>query len=209
MSRQPFTTVTGAAAPLLLSNVDTDVIIRIDRMTSTDPADLAPYAFEALRHRPDGSDDPTFVLNAPCFAGAPILLAGANFGCGSSREPAVWAIMGIGIRCVIAPSFGDIFRANCLTNGVLPVTLDQESINQLAKAAALGVPVTVDLDRQRVTAQGASWSFTISTIQKTALLEGLDELRLAMRFEQDTARWEREDLLVRPWAWSAAASGDQ
>ena len=98
MSFQPFTRVTGAAAPLLRANVDTDVILRVDRLTTRSPEDLAPFAFEALRHREGGSEEPPFVLDRPPFRGAPILLAGANFGCGSSREPAVWALQGLGIR---------------------------------------------------------------------------------------------------------------
>jgi 3-isopropylmalate/(R)-2-methylmalate dehydratase small subunit len=202
MSRQPFTSVTGTAAPLLRPNIDTDVIIRVERMTSTSPADLAAWAFEALRYRPDGTPDPGFVLNEPRYTGAPILLAGPNFGCGSSREPAVWAIMGLGIRCVIAPSFGDIFKANCLTNGLLPVTLGEAPVRRLATAAARGTPVTVNLETQRVTTGNATWPFTISPSQKTALLDGLDDLELALRSSDDITRWEERDRRQRPWAWT-------
>ncbi len=105
----PFTAVTGPAVPLMRPNVDTDVIIRIERLTTLGKTELGPYAFEALRRRPDGSEDADCVLNAPRFQGAPVLLAAENFGCGSSREGAVWALQGIGVRCVIAPSYGDIF----------------------------------------------------------------------------------------------------
>ena len=106
---QPFTRVAGPAVPLMLANVDTDVIIRIERLTQLAKDELGPYAMEALRYLPDGSDNPRFVANQPAFRGAPVLLAGPNFGCGSSREQAVWALQGMGLSCVIAPSFGDIF----------------------------------------------------------------------------------------------------
>src|SRR5919205_1213678 len=125
---QPFTKVGGPAAPLLRANVDTDLIIRIERLVGTRREELGPFAFEALRRRADGSEDPDFVLNRPEYRGAPILLAGPNFGCGSSREGAVWALMGAGIRCVIAPSFGDIFFSNCFQNGLLPVVLPEETV---------------------------------------------------------------------------------
>jgi 3-isopropylmalate/(R)-2-methylmalate dehydratase small subunit len=207
VTRQPFATVVGPAAPLLVANLDTDVIIRVERMTSTNPDDLAPYAFESLRYRDDGSEEPGFVLNDPRFRGAPILILGANFGCGSSREPAVWAIKGLGIRCLIAPSFGDIFAGNCVTNGLLPVVLDAAAVEQLAEVARGGSPLTVDLEQQVVGAGGAAWRFEISTIQKVGLLEGLDDMELALRFAADTAEWERNDRRLRPWAWTSGSAG--
>jgi 3-isopropylmalate/(R)-2-methylmalate dehydratase small subunit len=142
---EPFTTVSGPAAPLLLANVDTDVIIRIEPLTQQPREALGRFAFEVLRYRPDGSEDPEFVLNQPAFRGAPILLAGTNFGCGSSREGAVWALPGIGIRCVIAPSFGDIFFSNYFQNGVLPIVLDEHMIEELATSARTGAVMRVDL----------------------------------------------------------------
>jgi 3-isopropylmalate/(R)-2-methylmalate dehydratase small subunit len=209
LNRAPFTTLCGPAAPLLRANIDTDIIIRVERMTSTDPAALAPFAFEAIRYRPDGTEDLSFPFNDPRFRGAKILIAGANFGCGSSREPAVWAIMGLGVHCVIAASFGDIFSANCLTNGVLPIVLNEASIEQLGAMAAAGLHLTVDLRAQHVSAPGASWPFQIGAAQKLSLLEGLDDLDLALRFAADTARWEREDRLRRPWAWQITHIGEQ
>jgi 3-isopropylmalate/(R)-2-methylmalate dehydratase small subunit len=128
---KPFVTVTGVAAPLLQANIDTDVIIRIERLTGR--ADLGHYALEAMRYLPDGSPNPNCVLNEPRFGNAPILLAGRNFGCGSSREGAVTALMAMGVRCVIAPSFGDIFHANCFRNGFLPVELPESAIEKLAE----------------------------------------------------------------------------
>lgn len=200
---EPLTVVTGAAAPLLRPNLDTDVIIRVERMISTSPADLAPFAFEAIRYEADGSENPEFVLNQEAFRGAPILVGGPNFGCGSSREPAVWAIVGLGIRCIVAPSFGDIFQGNCHQNGVLPVVLDVTEVDDLAGLAATGTPVTVDLAAQQIRAADRSWSFAIGPTQKLALLEGLDDLDLALR-DIDTIRvWERADRANRPWAWTS------
>lgn len=201
MSRQPLRTVCGVAVPLVRPNLDTDVIIRIDRMVSTSPSELAPFAFESLRTGTDGEPDLSIALNDPRFAGAPILIGGSNFGCGSSREPAVWALMGLGIRCVIAGSFGDIFEANCHQNGVLPVVLPEPALSTLAAIAADGIPVEVDLDAQQIRADGSAWPFTIGTMQKAALLEGLDDLDLAVRLSDDVEAWERRDRLLRPWAW--------
>jgi 3-isopropylmalate/(R)-2-methylmalate dehydratase small subunit len=201
MALTPFSTLTGRAAPLTLANVDTDVIIRIDRMTSADPAELAPWAFESLRYGADGAPRPDFVLNDPAYAGAPILLAGGNFGCGSSREPAVWAIMGLGFRCVIAPSFGDIFRGNCLINGVLPIVLAAAAVAELAEASRRQDLVTVDLPAQRVRAAGTSWPFEIGAAHKLMLMDGVDEMTLSLRFADRVTAWEEQDRARRPWAW--------
>src|SRR5213595_651212 len=134
---QNFTTVSGPIVAVMRANIDTDVIIRVEWL-SMPREQLGPYAFEALRYLPDGSDDPEFMPNRLPFRGAPVLLAGANFGCGSSRETAVWALQAMGIRCVIAPSFGDIFSNNCFQNGVLPIGLAQAQIDALEARAANG-----------------------------------------------------------------------
>jgi 3-isopropylmalate/(R)-2-methylmalate dehydratase small subunit len=125
---QPFRTVTGIAAPLLRANIDTDMIIPVQRLVGASRDGLGPYGFERFRYLADGSDNPEFPLNRDAFRNAPILLAGENFGCGSSREGAVWTLMGMGLRCVIAPSFGDIFHNNCFQNGLLPVRLPEDLI---------------------------------------------------------------------------------
>jgi 3-isopropylmalate/(R)-2-methylmalate dehydratase small subunit len=208
MALRPFTVLAGRAAPLMLANVDTDVIIRVERMTSADPATLAPWAFEALRYGADGQPRADFVLNDEVYAGAPILLADDNFGCGSSREPAVWAVMGLGFRCVIAPSFGDIFRANCLTNGVLPVALDRQAVAELAGVARRLEQVMVDLPAQQVRAAGRSWSFEIGAAHKLMLVEGADELALSLRFTDQVTAWEARDRRQRPWAWPEPVSAD-
>jgi 3-isopropylmalate/(R)-2-methylmalate dehydratase small subunit len=207
VSPEPLHTVTGPAAPLLRPNLDTDVIIRIDRCVSTEPTDLAPFAFEAIRHNADGTERPDFALNQPRFRGAPILIGGPNFGCGSSREPAVWAIKGLGIRCIVAPSFGDIFQANCYQNALLAIALNDTQVAELAEAAATGAPVTVDLPAQRITAADRVWLFSIGLAQKAALLEGLDDLDLAVRDLDRIQAWERADREARPWAWASTRAG--
>ena len=192
---QPFKTITGAAIPLLQANVDTDVIVRIERLTGN--ADLGHYAFEALRYLPDGSANPDCVFNQPRFANAPILLAGRNFGCGSSREGAVTALMAMGISCVIAPSFGDIFFANCFRNGVLPIVLGEASIARLAESTEL----TVDLERQSISASGEAFHFLVDALQREGLLEGLDEIGLTLKSIGEVAAWQSTDRVQRPWVW--------
>jgi 3-isopropylmalate/(R)-2-methylmalate dehydratase small subunit len=192
---QPFKTITGTAVPLLQANVDTDVIVRIERLTSN--VDLGHYAFEALRYLPDGSANPDCVFNQPRFANAPILLAGRNFGCGSSREGAVTALMAMGIGCVIAPSFGDIFFANCFRNGVLPIVLGEASIARLAESTEL----TVDLERQSISASGEAFHFPVDALQCEGLLEGLDEIGLTLKATGEIVAWQSTDRLQRPWVW--------
>jgi len=201
VSVEPIGVVTSVAAVLHQPNIDTDVIIRIDRMVSTEPSVLAPWAFEALRYNADGSENADFILNRAPFDTAQILLAGSNFGCGSSREPAVWAIKGLGIRVVIAPSFGDIFRANCHQNGLLPITLDDEDVRSLAAIALSGQALSVDLEARQIRAAGEHWAFAIGDSQRLALLQGLDDLDLALRESDRIDSWEMNDRVSRPWAW--------
>ena len=191
---QPFTTVIGPAAPLLQPDIDTDIIIRIERLTQLPRGQLGPYALEAL-HGPD------FILRQPQFHKAPILLAGANFGCGSSREGAVWALQEAGLRCVIAPSFGDIFFTNCCQNGMLPVILPQQVVEMLAEQSRDGAPLQVDLLACRVTAPDrTTFAFTLDHLQRETLLEGLDELSLTLRRVDEIAAWQEADAVRRPWA---------
>ena len=185
---QPFTRVVGPAAPFVRPNVDTDVIIRIERIAELKASELGPYAFEALRYNPDGMERPDFVLNQPVFRGAPILIGGANFGCGSSREAAVWALMGSGLRVVIAESFGDIFFANCFQNGLLPIILKAEVVQALAEAAQGGAAFEVDLCAQTIVApQQQVVPFQIDTQRREALLEGLDEIDRTLK--RDAEIW--------------------
>ncbi len=191
---EPFTTVTGPAAPLLRRDIDTDVIIRIERLTQLPRGRLGAYALEALR-------GPDFVLDRAPFRGAPILLAGANFGCGSSREGAVWALQEAGLRALIAPSFGDIFFSNCCQNGLLPVVLPDSAVADLARQSADGAPVTVDLVRCVVVApDGAAHPFTLDPIRRETLLAGTDELGLTLKRLAEIGAWQRRDAERRPWA---------
>jgi len=191
---QPFATVIGPAAPLLRRDIDTDVIVRIERLTQLPRDQLGRYALEALR-------GPDFVLDRPAFRGAPILLAGANFGCGSSREGAVWALQAAGLRCVVAPSFGDIFFSNCFPNGMLPVALPEDAVAELARQAADGAPVTVDLRALSVVApDGTVFAFTLDPLRREMLLEGADELGLTLRRTEEIAAWQCADAAHRPWA---------
>jgi 3-isopropylmalate/(R)-2-methylmalate dehydratase small subunit len=206
---EPFRTVTGPAAPLLRANIDTDVIIRVERLVGTTRASMGAHAFEIWRLRADGTEDPDFVLNRKEFRGAPILLAGPNFGCGSSREGAVWALAGMGVRAVIAPSFSDIFRNNAFQNGLLPVQLDEAAVRAIAgqvEAAPGDARVTVDLDRAVVVApDGSVYPFAIDPARRAALLAGLDDIGLTLRAGATIAAWQRADRAARPWVWFASA----
>jgi 3-isopropylmalate/(R)-2-methylmalate dehydratase small subunit len=204
-SMQPFTTLTGPAAWLPRAHVDTDVIIRIERLTTiSDRSQLGPYAMEALRYREDGSEDPGFVFNQPAFRGAPILLAGENFGCGSSREGAVWALQGMGVRCVIAPSFGDIFFNNCFQNGMLPIRLAPDAIEALACLCAGGAAMAVDLTQRTLTApDGSAQPFAIDPLRREGLLHGLDDIGLTLKDDALIRAWQAADRERRPWAWPA------
>ncbi|SDE78436.1 3-isopropylmalate/(R)-2-methylmalate dehydratase small subunit [Massilia sp. PDC64] len=201
-----FITVHGPAAPFLRPNVDTDVIIRVERLTNIqDKKDLGRYAMETLRYLPDGSPDPEFVFNRPQFADAPIMLAGANFGCGSSREAAVWALRHMGVRCIVAPGFGDIFYNNCFLNGVLPVVLAAPDVAVLAGKAMGGGAFTVNLQTRQIThPDGAITGFEIDTRRRESLLSGLDDIELTLRADADIRQWQQRDRIARPWVWDPA-----
>lgn len=209
MTFDPVTTIEGHAVALLRPNIDTDVIIRVDRMVSSDPVALAPFAFEAIRYLADGSEDPTCPLNQAECRRAPILLAGRNFGCGSSREPAVWAIAGLGIRCVIAPSFGDIFAANCFQTGILAVSVPGSTVESIAEAAGASHHVVVDLAAQTIASGGHTWTFDIAARHKFALTQGLDDLDFTVRYLDAADAWIARDRALRPWAWTVAPLGQE
>jgi 3-isopropylmalate/(R)-2-methylmalate dehydratase small subunit len=206
---EPFTTITGVAAPLLRANIDTDMIIPVQRLVGSGRDGLGAHAFERFRFRPDGGENPDWPLNQPAYRGAPILLAGPNFGCGSSREGAVWALLGLGVRCVVAPSFGDIFHNNCFQNGVLPVVLPEEAIRRIAaetEAAPGNARTTVNLERQVVvTPSGEAIPFAVDPRRRAALLEGLDEVALTLRRAGEIEDWQARDRAARPWAWESVA----
>lgn len=204
---QAFTSLTGIAAPLLQPNVDTEVIIRIDRLIENEPADLGPYCFESLRRRPDGSEDPDFVLNQRRYRGAQILLAGENFGCGSSREAAVWSLLGFGIRCVIAPSFSDIFYENCLQNGVLPARVSREDVQSLAREIerAARPELSVDLATQRITTPtGMTVEFQIDARRRDGLLKGQDDIDITLQQSAEIAAHRSRHRREQPWMYPQA-----
>jgi 3-isopropylmalate/(R)-2-methylmalate dehydratase small subunit len=204
---EKFTVLEGIAAPLYVPNVDTDVIIRIERLSKLAPDALGPWAFEPLRYRPDGSDNPDFVLNRPAFRGAAILVAGPNFGCGSSREMAVWAMKGAGISAVIAPSFGDIFFSNCFQNGVLPVRLPLSAVAAIAhrlERDPAQARMAVDLLTLEVrTAWGERHAFQVDAHRRRALLDGLDDIGLTLAREAQIAAFQATDRVRRPWIYAA------
>ena len=206
MSIQPLDVLTGIAALLPLANVDTDVIIRIERVAQFTKGELAPYALETLRYRADGSENPDFVLNRAPFRNARILVAGENFGCGSSRENAVWALADFGIRVVIAPSFGDIFFSNCFQNGVLPIRLPRETVARIFSLITPQQPrLTVELGAQRVVLHnGESVSFEVEPYRKAMLLQGLDEIGLTLSRLTDIEAAEARDRQLRPWLYAQA-----
>jgi len=204
---QKFAVLTGVAAPLLRANVDTDAIIPSREMTTVSKNGLADGLFAGWRYARIGSREPNpdFVLNQPAYAGAQVLLAGENFGCGSSREHAVWALAEYGIRAVIAPSFAPIFRGNCVRNGILPVVLDAASIARLAAAIAADpqrLRVTVDLPRQRVAGPGElEFAFELDTESRAMLLEGLDAIDLTLKHRAAIESFHARDRAQRPWIY--------
>lgn len=196
---QAFSQITGAAVPFLESNIDTDVIIRIERLTER--ADLGHYCLEARRYNADGTCNHECVLNDAQFTRAPIMLAGQNFGCGSSREGAVTALMAMGFRVIIAQSFGDIFFANCFRIGMLPIMLSAKTIGALAEQSRKG-DFTVDLATQNITMpSGIAVPFSVDALQRQGLLEGLDELGLTLSWNDDILSWQNADRVKRPWVW--------
>src|SRR5271163_2448484 len=172
-----FTTLTGVAAPLPIHNLDTDKIFPAIYLKTIKRTGLAQWLFQEIRFRPDGSENPDFVLNQAPYRKSQILIGAENFGCGSSREHAPWALADFGIRCVIAPSFADIFYNNCFKNGLLPVVLPQNQIDQLNELAKTGAQVTVDLEAQCITVypHNINFSFKVDPFRRDCLLGGLDE----------------------------------
>ncbi len=197
-----FTTLTAIAAPLPEANVDTDKIIPARFLKTIERTGLGRYAFDAMRYNPDGSERPDFVLNRAPYRAAEILIAHENFGCGSSREHAPWALLDFGISCVIAPSFADIFHNNCFKNGILPVRLPRETCDRLMGDASAGANsrLTVDLERQVVVRpDGEEIAFTVDPLRRHLLLEGLDDIGQTLRHAEAIDRFEA----ARP-AWMGA-----
>jgi 3-isopropylmalate/(R)-2-methylmalate dehydratase small subunit len=205
---EKFTSLTAVAAPLPMINVDTDMIIPKQFLKTIKRSGLGVNLFTEMRYRDDGSENPDFVLNKPAYREAEILVAGENFGCGSSREHAPWAIQDFGIRCIIAPSFADIFYNNCFKNGILPIALPQEDVDKLMDDAERGANaiITVDLENQTITGpDGGEIRFEIDPFKKRCLLEGLDDVGLTLEKEAAIDSFEAKRRAATPWLDTTAA----
>ena len=198
-----FTTLEGVAAPLKIINVDTDMIIPKQYLKTIKRTGLGKGLFSERRYKDDGSENPEFVLNKPAYRKAKILVAGDNFGCGSSREHAPWALMDFGIRCVISTSFGDIFYNNCFKNGVLPIRVSPEDLEKLFDDAERGAnaTLTVDLEKQEIRGpDGGVVYFDIDPHRKHCLLNGLDDIGLTQQKQSKIESYEKKAGAARPWA---------
>jgi 3-isopropylmalate/(R)-2-methylmalate dehydratase small subunit len=199
---EPFKKLDGVAAPLPMINVDTDMIIPKQFLKTTKRTGLGKALFHELRTRADGSENPDFVLNKPAYRDAKILVTGANFGCGSSREHAPWALLDSGIRCVIAPGFAEIFYNNCFKNGILPIVLPQEDVDKLMDDAERGsnAVISVDLERQEIRGpDGGCVKFEVDRFRKQCLLNGWDDIGLTMRRETKISEFEHHQKVQSPW----------
>ncbi len=197
-----FTTLTGVAAPLPMINIDTDMIIPKQFLKTIKRTGLGVNLFDEMRYDDNGEEIADFVLNQPSYRDAKILVAGDNFGCGSSREHAPWAIKDFGISCIIAPSFADIFYNNCFKNGILPIKLPQEQVDKLLDDASRGsnATVTIDLEAQEIKGpDGGTISFEIEAFRKHCLLEGLDDIGLTMKKQDSITSFEEKLTSSRPW----------
>ena len=201
---KPFTKLSAIAAPIMRGNIDTDVIIRIERLVGTSiRGTLGKWAFGSLRYLPDGSENPEFILNREPYRNAEVLITGPNFGCGSSREGAVWSLQEMGIRANIGSGFGDIFFANCFQNGILPIVVDK----QIADGLAMEVEhsqgaghISIDLEEQTITSpSGKIHRFEIDPRRRAGLLKGLDEISLTLQRDAEIRAFQAADREERPW----------
>lgn len=190
--------------PLTKANVDTDVIIRMDRCAEFPRDQLGPWAFESIRFSADGALDHGCIFNNPKYSSATILIASKNFGCGSSREWAVWALAGMGLRCVIAPSFGDIFFANCFQNGLLPIRLPLKTVEALQEKAAGGdLFIEIDLGEQTIAgATSEAIRFEVEPLRRSMLMAGLDEISMTLKHDADITKWREQDITRRAWSYA-------
>jgi 3-isopropylmalate/(R)-2-methylmalate dehydratase small subunit len=199
---EPFTHLTAVAAPLNLVNVDTDMIIPKQFLKTIQRSGLGKALFDEMRRTPDGKEVPDFVLNKPAYKDAKILVSGANFGCGSSREHAPWALLDYGFRCIIAPSFADIFYGNCFKNGILPIALPQSEIDKLMDDAERGANaiISVDLEKQEIRGpDGGVIHFDIDPFRKQILLNGWDDIAMTLRDGAAIDDYEAKAKLSKPW----------
>ena len=197
-----FTTLDGIAAPLRIINVDTDMVIPQQYLKTIKRTGLGKGLFSEMRYKDDGSENPDFVLNKPAYRKAQILVAGENFGCGSSREHAPWALLDFGIRCVIAPSFADIFYNNCFKNGILPIKLPQEIVDKLMDDAMRGsnARISVDLETLEIRGpDGGMVKFEVDEFRRQCLLNGWDDIGLTLRDEEKISAYEKRHKQDAPW----------
>ncbi len=201
---QPFRKLTAIAAPLNLINIDTDMIIPKLFLRTIKRTGLGKNLFDEMRYDEKGNEKPDFVLNREPYRHAEILVAGDNFGCGSSREHAPWALLDFGIRCVIAPSFADIFYGNCFNNGILPITLPQDQVDILMSRAQdnPNEPMTVDLENNQILAGNHKFPFTLDDFKRHRLLNGLDGIGLTMEKAGDIDAYEAKNKGDRNWLWA-------
>ncbi len=198
-----FSTLTGVAAPMPLVNIDTDMIIPKQFLKTIQRSGLGKNLFDEMRFTQDGQEIPDFVLNKPAYRNAQIIVAGDNFGCGSSREHAPWALLDFGIRCVISTSFADIFFNNCFKNGILPIVMPQDVVDALMKDAERGenARMSVNLEEQTVTtSDGQSFAFDVDAFRKHCLLNGLDDIGLTLEKAASIDAFEAKNSQARPWA---------
>ncbi len=206
---QKFTTLTGVAAPMPMPNIDTDKIIPAEHLKTIKRTGLGKVLFERMRYSDDGKERPDFVLNKPAYRNSKIIVAGDNFGCGSSREHAPWALLDFGITCVISTSFADIFYNNCFKNGILPIKLPKEDVEKLLDDASRGANavITVDLEKQEIQGpDGGRIKFDIDPFRKYCLLNGLDDVGLTLQKKPKIDGFEGQQKAAQPWLYGAGAS---
>jgi len=204
---EKFTKHTGVAAAMKFANIDTDMIIPKQYLKTIKRTGLGKHLFAEMRYETDGGEQSDFVLNREHYRDSSVLVAGDNFGCGSSREHAPWALLDFGVRCVISTSFADIFYNNCFKNGILPVTLPREAIDYLMHDAEEGLDLTVDLESQQVLASnGKVFDFEIDPFRKQCLLDGLDEIGLTMEQGEEISTFEQRQELQQPWLYDRAGA---
>lgn len=201
---EKFLSLTAVAAPMKITNVDTDMIIPKQFLKTIKRTGLGKNLFDEMRYDTDGKEIDSFVLNKPAWRNAAILIAGDNFGCGSSREHAPWALLDFGIRCIIAPSFADIFYNNCFKNGILPIRMDEATVNSLMEEAENGANATftIDLEAQEITRPGGDKvAFEIDPFRKKCLMEGLDDVGQTLQKAPAIEAFEEKNRLSCPWLW--------
>ncbi|MES2844298.1 MAG: 3-isopropylmalate dehydratase small subunit [Pseudomonadota bacterium] len=200
---EKFTKLTGIAAPMPLVNIDTDMIIPKQFLKTIKRSGLGVNLFDEMRYTLDGKEIPEFVLNQPAYRTAEIIIAGDNFGCGSSREHAPWALLDFGIRCVISTSFADIFYNNCFKNGILPIVMPKDVVDTLMADAQKGANarITVDLEAQTVTtSDGQVFPFEVDAFRKHCMMNGLDDIGLTLEKAASIDAYEKKTATLRPWA---------